>query len=497
MAIFKTIHTTYGLRRMAQAEATGTPINLVAMAVGDGNGNEVFPNPQQTQLVREIAASRRAPNRIYPDADDPTAFTAELVIPASVSGFTMREIGVYDSDGGLFVVGNLPATYKPDASEGSYADTVVRVHFMITNAGVVTIILDPNVAVATHTWISNNVTAATLLPGGTTGQILKKRSNADGDATWDDPGSVNVLVSSIEEEQTLADGLVNIDLTLTTTAGLAVYIDGVRIPKRAGSDGWLPHDTILTRAVLGKPYPANTKIICAQNEPNSKLVDPLARSLNLSDLLDKASARTNLDVFSRAEAAQFGPTGQVAYFARSTAPSGWMKANGGAVSRVAYAELFALIGTTYGAGDGFNTFNLPDLRGEFLRCFDDARGVDIGRVIGSPQAQQLLSHGHGATSESSGNHSHTGTTEPAGEHQHDSGWGESFGAPYGVARTNSLGSRDSDTDNNSFLTSRAGAHSHTVNTNPAGGHSHNINVSSTGGAENRPRNVALLACIKY
>ena len=86
------------------------------------------------------------------------------------------------------------------------------------------------------------------------------------------------------------------------------------------------------------------------------------------------------------------PSGTVLYFAGQTAPAGWLKANGAAVSRTAYAALFAAIGTTYGAGDGRSTFNLPDLRGEFLRGWDDGRGVDAGRALGSAQAHALQSH---------------------------------------------------------------------------------------------------------
>jgi len=83
------------------------------------------------------------------------------------------------------------------------------------------------------------------------------------------------------------------------------------------------------------------------------------------------------------------PSGAVLYFAGQTAPAGWLKANGAAVSRTAYATLFAAIGTTYGAGDGSTTFNLPDLRGEFMRGWDDGRGIDSGRAIGSAQGDAI------------------------------------------------------------------------------------------------------------
>jgi len=80
------------------------------------------------------------------------------------------------------------------------------------------------------------------------------------------------------------------------------------------------------------------------------------------------------------------PSGAVQAFAMSVAPTGWLKSDGSAVSRTTYADLFTAIGTTFGSGDGSTTFNLPDLRGEFVRGFDDGRGVDSGRSFGSAQS---------------------------------------------------------------------------------------------------------------
>lgn len=87
------------------------------------------------------------------------------------------------------------------------------------------------------------------------------------------------------------------------------------------------------------------------------------------------------------------PPGFVLPFAASTPPAGWLRANGAAVSRTTYAALFAAIGTTYGAGDGSTTFNLPDVRAEFPRFWDDGRGIDANpspRAIGSTQLGTAL-----------------------------------------------------------------------------------------------------------
>ncbi|PIT52699.1 hypothetical protein BHC44_07085 [Snodgrassella alvi] len=86
------------------------------------------------------------------------------------------------------------------------------------------------------------------------------------------------------------------------------------------------------------------------------------------------------------------PAGAVMYFAMDAAPVGWLKANGAAVSRTVYANLFAAIGTRFGAGDGKTTFSLPDLRGEFLRGWDDGRNIDNGRILGSWQIGTPICH---------------------------------------------------------------------------------------------------------
>lgn len=107
-----------------------------------------------------------------------------------------------------------------------------------------------------------------------------------------------------------------------------------------------------------------------------------------------ASAGTNnTQIATTAFVQQNGvPTGAVFWFAASTAPSGFLLCNGGALSTTTYAALFAIIGYTYGGSGG--TFNLPDLRGEFIRGWDAGRGVDSGRVFGSSQSQSTEAHQH-------------------------------------------------------------------------------------------------------
>ena len=163
------------------------------------------------------------------------------------------------------------------------------------------------------------------------------------------------------------------------------------------------------------------------------------------------------------------PAGTVIWTARSTAPTGYIKANGATLSRTTYADLFAAIGTTYGAGDGSTTFGIPDLRGEFIRAWDDGRGIDSGRTMGSAQVQSYQSHNHNATVTDPG-HSHTSNQD--------------------LENPNSGGITQGPGNRNHGIVS---AGSTIVNANTTG---ISVSIANNGGTETRPRNVALLACIK-
>jgi microcystin-dependent protein len=104
------------------------------------------------------------------------------------------------------------------------------------------------------------------------------------------------------------------------------------------------------------------------------------------------------------------PAGTVHAFAGTSAPEGWAMCDGSEVSRTDYAALFAVISTTYGVGDGLDTFNLPDMRGQFLRALDDmgtaqgAAGVDAdgtARTVGQTQGNATATNGLSVNNDSS------------------------------------------------------------------------------------------------
>lgn len=88
------------------------------------------------------------------------------------------------------------------------------------------------------------------------------------------------------------------------------------------------------------------------------------------------------------------PVGVVNALATETIPEGWLECNGAELSREIFSELFEKIGTTFGKGNNSTTFNLPDLRGKFIRGWDNNRGVDPNRVFGSSQEDELKEHIH-------------------------------------------------------------------------------------------------------
>jgi microcystin-dependent protein len=180
------------------------------------------------------------------------------------------------------------------------------------------------------------------------------------------------------------------------------------------------------------------------------------------------------------------PTGCVFCRAAASVPAGYLECNGAAVSRSTYSALFAVIGTTYGSGNGSSTFNLPDLRGEFVRGFDNGRGVDSGRSINNPQGSANQSHNH--------SYGNAGITVSGANHRHNArGFSlqpsvASVAITLGSGQSYQIGYRTSDSGstNQAILNSGNLSMSGTVG----------ITINNTGGNESRPRNVAMMYIIR-
>ena len=180
------------------------------------------------------------------------------------------------------------------------------------------------------------------------------------------------------------------------------------------------------------------------------------------------------------------PSGSVFCMAVATVPSGYLECNGAAVSRTTYAALFAIIGTNYGTGNGSSTFNLPDLRGEFVRGFDNGRGADSGRSIASSQGASNASHNHSISlSGTTSTKSLTGSVQRISETFNNSGSTTGvFSKQTGFGANFTPGAPDVN-DTGAF--SIDASHNHTFSAS---------GTSGSQGSEARPRNVAMMYIIK-
>ncbi len=152
------ILTNYGAAQLANAVALGTQMNISKMAVGDGGGTLPVPDPAQTKLVRETR--RAAVNQVSIDEKNPNFIIAEQVIPENEGGWFIREIGLFDDNGGLIAVGNAPETYKPNLQEGSGRTQVIQMVLMVSSTQAITLKVDPSVVLATREYVTKSIDAA-------------------------------------------------------------------------------------------------------------------------------------------------------------------------------------------------------------------------------------------------------------------------------------------------------------------------------------------------
>lgn len=189
--------------------------------------------------------------------------------------------------------------------------------------------------------------------------------------------------------------------------------------------------------------------------------------------------------------------GVVKHYAGASAPAGWLACTGQAVSRTTYAALFAAIGTTWGAGNGTTTFNLPPAD----RVLIGAGGLYAVGATGGSRDAIVVSHTHTATTgNQSANHTHSGTTADAGEHSHNLTLNNTTGD--GVStQVPKWSALNSPTTTSTATTSSAGNHSHSFTTGGVSSdHTHAVTVNSTGSSgtnANLPPYAAMLLIIKY
>ena len=148
-----------GIAKLVNAQMTQSKVEYSHVAFGDGNGGYYEPSAESTALKNEVYRSVISiVEQVKDENSQPTnRVKIELVIPATVGNFTIREIGLFDSAGDLVGIGKYPATYKPSTEQGAAKDLIVRIIVETTNADSITLKVDPSIAIASRQYVDEKV----------------------------------------------------------------------------------------------------------------------------------------------------------------------------------------------------------------------------------------------------------------------------------------------------------------------------------------------------
>ncbi|HFZ1041909.1 TPA: phage tail protein [Klebsiella pneumoniae] len=342
--------TNVGAAKLANATALGAQVEITQMAVGDGNGVLPTPNQAQTALVHEL---RRKPlNSLSIDPNNANQIIAEQVIPEDEGGWWIREIGLFDKDGDMIAVANCAETYKPQLQEGSGRVQVVRMILIVSSTAAVTLKIDPSVVLATRQYVDD--------------QIIQVKSYVD------QKMAAHVAAADPHKQYAPKESPA---LTGRPTAPTA---EGKDSSTQIANTAFV--QAAIAALVGSSPEALDTLNELAAalgNDPNfattvtNSLAGKMDKSANGSDIENVSVFLQNLGLGEGSAL----PVGVPVPWPLATPPTGWLKCNGAAFTASQYPKL-AL---------AYPSLRLPDLRGEFIRGWDDGRNADAGRIILSYQ----------------------------------------------------------------------------------------------------------------
>jgi phage-related tail fiber protein len=468
MADYYTLLTNAGIAYETACKAAGTPIKLTQISVGDGGGSVYNPAATATALKREVW---RGPlNALFQDEKNPSWLLAEVTIPPDVGGWYVREAGLWTDTGVLYAIVKYPESFKPVlATSGSGKEFYIRSIFETSNASLVTLLIDDTVVKATRAWVMS--------------YLAEELGKLDGKQSVRVAGSSNIVLSGAQQIDGVAviagDRVLVANQTLAKDNGLWIVANGdwvratdansnakvtpgltVMVEEGTANGDSLWHlttnapITLGTTALTFKMLAGRTGI--AAGTYKSLTVDEYGRAtaganpetlagFGIKDSYTKAEVEA---LIAKASAL---PVGSIIAFPVDAPPPGFLELDNSVKSSATYPDLSAYLGGKFNKGDeGVGNFRLPEARGEFLRGWDHGRGVDAGRGLGSWQADDNKAHAHTVTRMQ--------------------------------AFANATGSNPSavvvDNGNTAVITNFAAG------------------FNSSGGAEARPRNIAVMWCIK-
>jgi phage-related tail fiber protein len=413
MADYYTLLTNAGIAYETACKAAGTPIKLTQISVGDGGGTVYNPAATATALKREVW---RGPlNALFQDEKNPSWLLAEVTIPPDVGGWYVREAGLWTDTGILYAIVKYPESFKPVlATSGSGKEFYIRSIFETSNASLVTLLIDDTVVKATRAWVMSYLAEElgkldgkqSVRVAAITNVVLNGAQQIDGVAVI---AGDRVLVAN----QTLAkdNGLwivTNGDWVRATDANSSAKVTPgltVMVEEGTANGDSLWHLTTNAPITLG-----STALTFKMLAGRTGIAAGTYKSLTV-DEYGRATAGANpetlagfgiKDSYTKAEVealiakASALPVGSIVAFPVDAPPPGFLELDNSVQSNATYPDLSAYLGGKYNKGDeGVGNFRLPEGRGEFLRGWDHGRGIDEGRQIGTLQldAMQRLTGG--------------------------------------------------------------------------------------------------------
>ncbi|HAM9877451.1 phage tail protein [Escherichia coli] len=427
---FYTLLTDIGAAKLASAAALGVPLKITHMAVGDGGGVLPTPDSKQTALVNE--KRRAALNMLYIDPQNSSQIIAEQVIPENEGGWWIREVGLFDESGALIAVGNCPESYKPQLAEGSGRTQTVRMVLITSSTDNITLKIDPAVVLATRKYVDDKALELKVYADDQMAKHLAAPDPHSQYAPKESPtftgtpkaptpaaGNNTTQIATTEFVQAALTAIINgAPATLDTLKEIAAAINNDPKFSTTINNALALKAPLLSPALTGTPTAPtaaqsvnNTQIattafvksaIAAMvgsapaaldtlnelaaalgNDPNfaTTMLNALAGKQPLDNTLTNLSGKDVAGLLAYLGLGEGSalPVGVPVPWPSATPPTGWLKCNGAAFSAEEYPEL----------AKAYPTNKLPDLRGEFIRGWDDGRGMDTGRAILSAQGDAI------------------------------------------------------------------------------------------------------------
>ncbi|MCK3050313.1 phage tail protein [Escherichia coli] len=448
---FYTLLTDIGAAKLASAAALGVPLKITHMAVGDGGGVLPTPDAKQTALVNE--KRRAALNMLYIDPQNSSQIIVEQVIPENEGGWWIREVGLFDESGALIAVGNCPESYKPQLAEGSGRTQTVRMVLITSSTDNITLKIDPAVVLATRKYVDDKALELKVYADD---QMAKHLAAPDPHSQYAPKASPTFTGTPKAPTPAAGNNTTQVATTAFVQAALTALINGApatldtlkEIAAAINNDpnfSTTINNALALKAPLSSPALTgtptaptaaqsvnNTQIattafvksaIAAMvgsapaaldtlnelaaalgNDPNfaTTMLNALAGKQPLDNTLTHLSGKDVAGLLAYLGLGEGAPAIGVPFFWPSAAMpdtviDSWsgmvfLKFNGAKFSATDYPVLAKV----------FPALALPDARGDFIRIWDDGRGVDGGRELLSWQNATNFSQFAGNIGEGAG-----------------------------------------------------------------------------------------------